>query len=231
MEHAITPLRYALLRLELAVNANHRRIATIAIILTGLVVAAVLGYPDFIQAVTHAPPVEDPGIPASFSGNRLAFGFALFSLFSVSSLAIRQLFLIAAQLRREGWRSDPDVGLYRMTVGALMMAIVLGAAPDVILLLIYGEANEQSMTAVMTIDRVCDGLVGVPFVAAVFLRVRAEQFQRSPTLDDLHALNGVDVGPRDRALFLVQPQTESIAENVKIVLFIMAIAAGLALLK
>src|SRR3546814_2116730 len=78
-------------------------------------------------------PVEDPGIPVSFSGNRAAFGFALFSLFSVSSLAIRQLFLIASQLRRESWRADPDVGLYRMTVASLMMAIVLGAAPDVIL--------------------------------------------------------------------------------------------------
>src|SRR3546814_7766869 len=94
----------------------------------------------------------------SFSGNRAAFGFALFSLFSVSSLAIRQLFLIASQLRRESWRADPDVGLYRMTVASLMMAIVLGAAPDVILLLLFGEANDRTMTTVMTLDRLCDGL-------------------------------------------------------------------------
>src|SRR3546814_13996869 len=87
-------------------------------------------------------PVEDPGIPVSFSGNRAAFGFALFSLFSVSSLAIRQLFLLASQLRRESWRADPDVGLYRLTVASLMMAIVHGAAPDVMLLLLYGEAHD-----------------------------------------------------------------------------------------
>src|SRR3546814_18437 len=156
-------------------------------------------------------PVEDPGIPVSFSGNRAAFGFALFSLFSVSSLAIRQLFLIASQLRRESWRADPDVGLYRMTVASLMMAIVLGAAPDVILLLLFGEANDRTMTTVMTLDRICDGLMGVPFIIAVFLRVRAEQFQRTPSLADLeHVAGAVDLGPHDRSLFLDHPHPESI---------------------
>src|SRR3546814_7205123 len=79
-----------------------------------------------------------------------------------SDLAIRQLFLIASQLRRESWRADPDVGLYRMTVASLMMAIVLGAALDVILLLLFGEANDRTMTTVMTLDRICDGVMGVP---------------------------------------------------------------------
>src|SRR3546814_7565664 len=66
MEHAILPFRYALCRIELAVNARLRRIGTIAIIITGLVVAAVLGYPDIIEAITKEAPVEDPGIPVSF---------------------------------------------------------------------------------------------------------------------------------------------------------------------
>src|SRR3546814_3160309 len=75
------------------------------------------------------------------------------------------------------------------------------------------------MTTVMTLDRICDGLMGVPFIIAVFLRVRAEQFQRTPSLADLeHVAGAVDIGPRDRSLFLVHPHPESIAENVKIVL-------------
>src|SRR3546814_12005871 len=117
MEHAILPFRYALCRIELAVNARLRRIGTIAIIITGLVVAAVLGYPDIIEAITKEAPVEDPGIPVSFSGYRAAFGFPLFSLFSVSSLAHRQLFLIPSQLRRESVRAVPHAALNRLPGG------------------------------------------------------------------------------------------------------------------
>src|SRR3546814_1240428 len=87
-----------------------------------------------------------------------------------------------------------------MTVASLMMAIVLGAAPDVILLLLFGEANDRTMTTVMTLDRICDGLMGVPFIIAVFLRVRAEQFQRTPSLADLeHVAGAVDIGQIGRA--------------------------------
>src|SRR3546814_11423276 len=88
------------------------------------------------------------------------------------------------------------------------------------------------MTKVMTLDRICDGLMGVPFIIAVFLRVRAEQFKRTPSLADLeHAAGAVDTGPRDRSLFLVHTHPESTAENVKIVLFFMVNAARSALLK
>lgn len=209
-----------------------RRYATHAIIATALLVGVVLGYPEIIEAWTQTAPRYDPGIPTSFSGNRLAYGFALFSLFSVSVLTVRQLIIIAAQLREESWRQDPDVGLYRMTLAACMLALLLGAAPDVILLLLWGEAGQRTMTSVMTFDRVCDGLVIAPFIAATMLRVRADQFRRTPSLAELnHIAPEVDVKPRDRGLFVVSPRAETIWENSKIVGIVMAIAAGVALWK
>src|SRR3546814_17422018 len=90
MEHAILPFRYALCRIELAVNARLRRIGTIALIIPGLVVAAVLGYPDIIEAITTELPVEDPGFLVFFSGNRAAFGFPLLSLFSSAERRLGQ---------------------------------------------------------------------------------------------------------------------------------------------
>lgn len=199
---------------------------------TVILVASVLGFPDIMRAFTSGYPSSDPGIPLSFAGNRAAYGFALFSLFSTSSLAIRKLILIRAQLRIEDWRMDPDVGLYRMALAALLMVIVLGAAPDVILLLLWGEATDATMAVVMTIDRICDGLTIIPFTAAIFLHVRADQFRRTPNLAELHQIAPeVDVGPRERTLFLVTPRAESIAENVKIVILVTIIAAGLALWK
>src|SRR3546814_18122632 len=115
-----------------------------------------------------------------------------------------------------------------MTVASLMMAIVLGAAPDVILLLLFGEANDRTMTTVMTLDRICDGLMGVPFIIDVYLRVRAEQFPRTPSLAETeHVPGAVDNGPSDRSLFLVHHPPEIIAENVQIPLFVLVMSAGL----
>lgn len=209
-----------------------RRTIWIAIAATAALVGIVLAYPDIMRALSQPSALADPGIPTSFSGNRLAYGFALFSLFSTTSLAIRKLILIGAQMRAQDWRQDPDVGLYAMAFACLLMVIILGAGPDVILLLLWGEAGTRTMTTVMTLDRMCDGLTIIPFTAAILLHVRATQFERSPSLAELaHLAPEIDVGPRERTLFVVQPRAESIAENVKIVVFVMLIAAGLALWK
>lgn len=228
MENALRSFR----RHGVAVTVRRPYAIWLSVGIALLFVILVLAYPDLMRRFAHQSPIEDPAIPTSFSGNRIAYGFALFSLFTMSSLAFRQLILIAWHLREEDWRADPDVGLYRMVVGCMMMVILLGAGPDVILLLLWGEAGDRSMTTAMTFDRICDGLAILPFVAAVFLRLRAEQFQRTPHLADLQRLAPhIDFGPRERRLFLVRPKPESVWENVKIVSFVMAIAVGLALWK
>lgn len=213
-------------------SKRNRYLIGIGIVGVVILVASVLGFPDFMRLVSNGYPANDPDIPLSFAGNRAAYGFALFSLFSTSSLAIRKLILIGAQLHAEDWRVDPDVGLYRMALASLLLVIVLGASPDVIFLLLWGEASAGTMSVVMTLDRVCDGLTIIPFTAAIFLHVRADQFQRTPNLTELqHLAPEVDVGPRERTLFVVSPRRESIAENVKIVILVTIIAAGLALWK
>lgn len=213
-------------------SKRNRYLVAIGIVGVVILVASVLGFPDFMRLVSNGYPATDPDIPLSFAGNRAAYGFALFSLFSTSSLAIRKLILIGAQLHAEDWRVDPDVGLYRMALASLLLVIVLGASPDVIFLLLWGEASPATMSVVMTLDRVCDALTIIPFTAAIFLHVRADQFQRTPNLAELqHLAPEVDVGPRERTLFVVSPRRESIAENVKIVILVTIIAAGLALWK
>lgn len=198
---------------------------------TALLILVVLAYPDAVHFFKQTEPKNDPAIPRSFSGNRLAYGLALFSLFSTSSLAIRKLILIGVQLNDKAWREDPDVGFYRMALASLLMVIVLGAAPDVVLLLLYGEAGDRTLTTVMTIDRLCDGLTIIPFTAAIIFHVKAEQFQRTPSRGFFASFQDEHPAPRSRALYAVVPRRETIAENVKIVIGVMVIAAGLALWK
>lgn len=211
---------------------RQRRIALL--ILTGIIifVASILGFPDIMRWITGESPATDPNIPTSFSGNRMIYGFALFSLFTTTSLAIRKLFVIGMQLRDEDWRQDPDVGLYRITVAACLLTIITACGPDVIVLMLWGEAGDKTMETALTIDRVCDSLVAIPAIGAILFQVRAEQFTRQPDLAEYHALAGnIDIGPRDRTLFKVTARKESIEDNLKIIGFVLVIAAGLAIFK
>lgn len=210
---------------------RYRRIVSLVLFGTLLVIALVLGFPDALQFFNRTTDAADPGIPRSFSGNRVAYGLALFSLFSTSSLAIRKLILIAAQLHSEDWRQDPDVGMYRLALACLLFALVIAAGPDVILLLLWGEVGDKTLTAAMTLDRLCDGLVIIPFTMAIMFHVRAEQFQRTPSHSFFASFKDEEDAPRSRKLFAVVPRRETIAENVKIVIAVMVIAAGLALWK
>ena len=203
-----------------------------------LLVASVLFFPDvtdLIFAGEHSS--TDPSIPISFSGNRAAYGFALFSLFTTTSLAIRKLFQIGAQMHDEPWRADPDVGLYRIAIALFLLAYVVAEAPDVMVLIIWGEAGSRTLETALTIDRLGDGLAAFPLLAGLLVCVRADQFQRVPGPAYLssampHKMHDFPApGPRERNLFVVMSQAEKLGENVRMILLVMVLAAGLAIWK
>lgn len=231
MDHARQILR---LSLDLGigeVTKRARRLLWLSAAGVGAMVALVLAYPDILHMLRQPAAISDPGIPTSFSGNRAAYGFALFSLFCTTSLSFRKLILLAVMLKEEPWRQDPDVGFHRMALALLLLVVLIGAGPDVLILLLWGEADPPTMVAAMTFDRICDGLTIIPFLGSIFCMVKAEQFQRHPTLPAGSLAPFHDVGPGERHLFIVQPRAESIAENVKIIVFVMLLAAGLAIWK
>ena len=195
-------------------------------------VAAVILYPFAFEMATSREPPLDAGIPPAFAGNRAAFSFALFSLFSMSSLAIRKLIVILCKLRSENWREDPDVGLYRMALASLMAMIICGAGPDVVLLLLYGEAGPDFINRLEVFDRVADGVALGPFLLSILFMVRAEQLDRMPTASMASLLEKLEVArPRTRNLFLVLPRGDDFRDNARIVIGVLIIAAGLGLWK
>lgn len=193
-------------------------------------VGFILLYPDIVQLprVRYMPSATD--IPPAFAGNRAAYAFALFSMFSMTSLAIRQIILIAHEMADTNWREEPDIGLYRIAIALLMASIVTSVGPDVLLLLLWGEAERGTIVACMTIDRICDGLALAPFLGALHILVRVYQLRIAP-LPDLAPtwLNGMSA--RERALFIVMPRREGLREQAQIVVAILVIALGLAALK
>lgn len=194
-----------------------------------VILAIVLFSPEFIGRAHHLDVPVDGTFPPAFSGNRAEYAFALFSLFAMSSLAIRKLIVISAQLSARDWREEPDVGLYRMAVAALMLVIVLGAAPDVALMLLWGEVSAGTIELTMTVNRLCDGLTILPFLFAVAVYVRAEQLEIVPLASFARGFELAS--PPRRALYLVVPRNEALVDYVRIVVSAVVIALGLALFK
>lgn len=190
-----------------------------------LLVIAVLIYPELLWEVSRERPTEAAGaIPPTFSGNRAAYGWALFSMVTMTMLSIRKMIGIAVEFRTTPWRAVPDIAHYRVAVFAFCAMVVFGVLPDVIILMLWGEAEASTLHTWGTLDRVGDGMAGVGYLIAITMIVRAEQFQRMPTpgLFENHATS---------SFFEISSRGERMREHIRMVAIVAVIALGLALLK
>jgi hypothetical protein len=196
-----------------------------------IVAALVMMFPAIVGSITHrTSPLDDGSLPPAFYGNRAAYCVSLFALFSMSSLALRNILVTSRRLRDEPWRADPDLGLYRMSRIMLNLVIVFVAAPDVVVLFLWGEVSDATMRPLRTFAQIFDGLALVPFFVSTFVIIKADQLEHVPnepaTRPDWHR-NG---SPRP-GFFLILPRTEGLADHVRIIAFVLVIALGLALFK
>ena len=196
------------------------------VLLTIGAAVVMVAYPDVITHLGGPRPVpyDSRDIPPAFSGNRAAYGFAFFSLFTITTLSIRKFIIITISLSRSDWRAMLDISLYRMAVASMCLVFVFRAAPDVLLMMVWGEISFDAAITLMTIDRVCDGLVIVPFLVGMTFIVRAEQLHMSPTARM----------KRERArstFFEVVPEKQALRDHVRIIASVAIIAAGLAIMK
>jgi len=94
--------------------------------------------------------------PASFDGSPLLFGWALFSLILMPSLAL----MIGGYLGRDLWkdrrRGVDAVSALRSLVAAVCTAVVLRCVPEVIYMIAYAEASQPTIASILTVKRVCD---------------------------------------------------------------------------
>ncbi|KTF70687.1 hypothetical protein ACNFJ7_02270 [Sphingomonas sp. HT-1] len=170
--------------------------------------------------------------PPSFNDNPLSYGFALFSLALITSIALA--YVIAVLLERTREREinaairnpalpPPEHGitllsLHRMIYCGLLSTIILGAGPDVLLLLAWGEASDNAMWWIFQLDRVCDAATIGPFLMSMFLAIRAEKSIE-------HRLG------LDPAVIPVRPTWGMVRDKLKITGAVLCIAVGVTLYK
>lgn len=128
-----------------------------------------------------------PRFPPSFDDSPLAYAFALFSLALITSISLAQVTSYLLEHRREreinrrlnnqaypprphGWTL---LDLHRLIVSGFLLTIIFGALPDVLTLLAWGEASDDTMWNLFLIDRAFDGAASLPFLGAIFVSIRA----------------------------------------------------------
>jgi len=189
--------------------------------ITVVLLLAVFAYPE-IMGVGGRQASNAEDIPPVFSGNRVAYGWALFAKFTMSTIALRMMWTIANQFRSDPWREAPDIALYRAGVMTFCAMVFFGVAPDVAVLLMWGEADTATINGWTTASLLGDGISGMLFLVAATIVVRAEQLNRLPP--------GIDV-PTRTLFFEIAPRRELMADHLRIMVAVAIIALGLALWK
>jgi hypothetical protein len=170
--------------------------------------------------------------PPSFDDNPWSYGYALFSLALITSISLAFLIGWGLEHRREAEinriirnQAHPPrrhgltlLGLYRLLVSGLLLTIVFGAMPDVLVLLAWGEASDNTMWLLFEIDRAMDGAASLPFLFFVILSIRA-----APVVDHVIGIDPVKVSLR--------PTWGMVRDKLKIVGMVLCIAAGVTFYK
>lgn len=131
-----------------------------------------------------------PRFPPMFDDSPFAYAFALFSLTLASALSLAMLigFILEARRGKEiaalvGSRTPPSrsgsplnlFDLHRLIVSGFLLTILLGAMPDVVVLLAWGEASDRAMYSLFQLDRIFDGLTILPLATSLGLSTIAAQ--------------------------------------------------------
>lgn len=173
--------------------------------------------------------------PPSFDGNPWTYGFALFSLTLISAISLTVIvgFILEARAKRQFDQATNNyviqrpfpvmhpVSLHRAIVGGLLLTIFMGAFPDVLIMLAWGEASVRTMETLYIVDRLGDGFLIIPFLCSVLLKISAGQ-----VVDHLLA---VDMAQPNSIKLRVSWQR--LRERLKMAAIVLLIAVGVTLAK
>lgn len=183
--------------------------------------------------------------PPSFADSPLNYAFAVFSLTLVSAVSISIIagYLMEPRRQRqiecllqnaipgeaervkqwrpfEMWglgRATP-VAIFRLVVSLFLTTLTLGALPDVIWLLAWGEAGDRTMATLFLLDRWCDGFTILPFTAGVVVLWRSAQVMDQKLVSDALTVS-------------ILPKWSTIRDKLNMVLLVGLIASLAALYK
>ena len=186
----------------------------------GLLSIITFAWPHFGLVGANRPPLGAQRLPEAFAGNRMAYGFALFSMFTMASLSARKVFLLMSSIAGDRYLVAPAVTFYRASLCALFATVFFGVGPDVILMLIYGDVNAHTFETWLSIDRFADGAVLFLFLIAVWAFRQADRISR---VDNDKLI--------PRPFYEILPPDANNGQHLRLMALIALVALGLAVWK
>lgn len=167
--------------------------------------------------------------PPSFEGNPWTYGFALFSLSLLSMLSVARIWALLSVINKTRTLAKRLPGymrprqpvpmwsaltLHETKLACLYLTIFLGTFPDVLILLLWGEADDATLVTLFLVDRIGDALTLAPFAVAMMLGAWLQQVVPQKLIANSHP---TEVKP---------PNWQAIMPTMKIGSVVMLIAAG-----
>lgn len=175
--------------------------------------------------------ILDHSFPPSFEGSPYSYGFALFSLTLICALSMAMLMQFVFDWHRKkefqsiarNLISRPvpfasPLSIHRWIITGFLVTILLGALPDVLVLFMWGEAEDETMERLFILDRICDGLTVAPFTLAAVLSAWGLQVLPQQLV-------------RETRVLLQRPRWETVKAQVKIASTVLVLAIGVTLAK
>ncbi|AHE55548.1 hypothetical protein [Sphingomonas sanxanigenens] len=112
--------------------------------------------------------------PPSFAGDPVTFGWALFSLITITSLSTAIILEVIRRWWGSGVTINEPLGIVMAGLVSLLATIWLGAIGDVAFLLAWGEVAPDTMARILDFDRMCDASTSPAFGVFCFLLIRGQ---------------------------------------------------------
>lgn len=134
--------------------------------------------------------------PPSAADSPFTYGLALFSLVTMVAIALAVLLaVILGEKRRRQFTGDPRFQVFntyrrsdlnfalRTALISFCVFILFGATPDALILLLWGEIEQDTLGTLMTLDRLFDGVIIVPFLLGAGILAWSRQSLQQATAE------------------------------------------------
>jgi hypothetical protein len=112
------------------------------------------------------------GLPPSFEGNQYIFASALFCTMFATLISLNQIYGIAREMVCIPDGSRAPINIYRWILMLMYSTVIIASGPDAVYLWTYNEVSADTTQLLLTLDRVLDSVMVIPFLLFTWLQVK-----------------------------------------------------------
>lgn len=112
------------------------------------------------------------GIPPAFEGNHWIFASALFCTMFATLISLNQVYGILREMVRIPDGARAPINIYRWILILMYSTVIIASGPDAVYLWTYGEVSAKTTQLILSIDRILDSVMVIPFLLFTWLQVK-----------------------------------------------------------